>query len=290
MNNWQIGGLLIHIHPLFWVVMLGAVWMGYFVEVITLFTLVIIHELGHVFMAKSFAWKIRRIQLLPFGGVAEVEEWGNTMPREELWVALAGPFLNGVMWLVGLIFWQTGLWAEEWARYFMWCNLIIAGFNLLPVWPLDGGKIVQALLSISLPYRRSIRLTLWLSFVGVLIMLFIAISSHPLHLNLLIVGGYLLLHNVMDYRNLPYQWLRFLLMKYRATRNAKGFQFPSACSFITPHTRIMDSLQLLRKGRYHHFCIVDGNDKVLNVVSEQEMLTAYFEKNQPQCAVSDIFM
>lgn len=289
MNDWHIAGIRIHIHPLFWFVILASVWTGYFIEMATLFTLVIIHELGHVFMARAYGWRIRSIQLLPFGGVAEVDDWGNTSPREELMVALAGPFLNAVMFLMGVVFGGIGLWGKEWAEYFVWSNAMIAGFNLLPVWPLDGGKIMQALFSMGMAYRRAVYSTLLISFLGTAIMLVIAGLHEPPHLNLLAVGGYLFFHNVMDYRRAPYQLLRFVMMKYKQVQ--AGVELPFTYSFLTPHTRLMDSVKFLRKGRYHHFLIVAGDaPEQVRIVTERELLAAYFEKKQLQCAVAEIFV
>ncbi len=269
--------------------MIGSVWTGFLLEMITLFVLVIIHELGHVSVARAYHWRVSRIQLLPFGGVAEVEEWGNKDPVEEFMVSLAGPFLNGVMWGIAWIFGRIGFWELEWAHYFMWCNAIIAGFNLLPLWPLDGGKMVQALLSMGLPYRRAVYLTYFISFSGLLILLVVSLSILWFHLNLFVIVIYLTVQNIIDYKYIPYQLIRFWMMKYAALQK-DAHLWPEVYRDISPEIKVEDTLKHLRKNRCHYFFLRGKRNRRVRIIHERELFQAYFDKKQPQCAVSDVFM
>ncbi|MBO8172550.1 MAG: M50 family metallopeptidase [Bacillaceae bacterium] len=289
MNNPVFGGVRVRIHPLFIVMMFGSVWTGYFIEMFTLFGLVVIHELGHVFVARAFAWKIRQINLLPFGGVAEVEEWGNTSPKEEVIVALAGPLLNGVMWVMALFFWKIGIWDETWTRYFMSCNLLIAGFNLIPVLPLDGGKVVQGFLSMGLPYRKAVYLTYMMSFTGIMLLFAGIFAESAPKINLFMIGTYLLVQNIMEYRRVPYQIMRFWMMKYERLKKG-SHHWPSIRETVSPDIRVSECMKVLRKGRFHQFLIKSDRLKTFKMVDEQQVLQAYFEKKQPQREVSEIFM
>ncbi len=76
----------------FWVVALIAIMTAQFQTLLLLFWIVLWHELGHVVAAHMFSWRVKRILLLPFGGVAEMDEHGNRPFHEELIVTLAGPF------------------------------------------------------------------------------------------------------------------------------------------------------------------------------------------------------
>lgn len=73
----RVFGIKITLHPLFGFIILASVFTGYFIELLILFGIVLIHELGHTTMASYFGWKVKGIELLPFGGVAVVEqqEW-----------------------------------------------------------------------------------------------------------------------------------------------------------------------------------------------------------------------
>ena len=75
MIKWR--GISFRLHPLFVLVMLASVVTGRFAELITLFAIVLWHELGHLFAALRYGWTVKEVKLLPFGGVLEVEDAGS---------------------------------------------------------------------------------------------------------------------------------------------------------------------------------------------------------------------
>ena len=102
-----------------------------------------------------YNWRIKRIQLLPFGGVAELEEHGNKSLKEELVVVIAGSIQHVWMMLVGYMLFKAGWLNADLYYFFMWNNIIILAFNLLPIWPLDGGKVLFNVLSYRFPYLQA---------------------------------------------------------------------------------------------------------------------------------------
>ena len=79
-----------------------AILTAHFIELSIFLFIVFIHELGHALAASFFSWRIKRISLLPFGGVAEMDEHGNRPLKEEAIVTLAGPLQH--VWMMGLAF------------------------------------------------------------------------------------------------------------------------------------------------------------------------------------------
>ena len=123
--------------------------------VLGVFASVLLHELGHALTARLFGVPTRRIVLSPLGGVAQLEG-GLLRPREELYVALAGPLVSFI--LAGAAFTLAAL-AGPWspAAFFTnlaWANLMLAAFNMLPAFPMDGGRVLRALLAARLGLGR----------------------------------------------------------------------------------------------------------------------------------------
>lgn len=162
---------------MFFFVILVAFWNGFIYEVLLLFAIVLIHELGHAITAHSLGWRLKKIELLPFGGVAEVDEHGNRPLKEEALVILAGPLMNVFMlgWAFLCLHYQW--WDQSFAFMMIDYNLIILLFNLLPIWPLDGGKLMQVLLSVIFPYRKAIRFSFYISVIIFLCYLVINFSN-----------------------------------------------------------------------------------------------------------------
>src|SRR6187200_3115228 len=134
-------------------------------EYLALFLIVLLHEFGHAFACRQVGGIADRILLWPFGGIAFVRP--PHRPGAELWSIVAGPLVNVILFpiLFGarLLFWSTGLGYSMPDVYLLlaWIgniNLFILIFNLMPVYPLDGGQILRSLLWFALGPIKSLRL------------------------------------------------------------------------------------------------------------------------------------
>jgi Zn-dependent protease/predicted transcriptional regulator len=132
--------------------------------ILALFGSVVLHEYGHALTARRYGVKTRDITLYPIGGVASLEKIPEK-PKEELLVALAGPAVNLVIsaalavWLLLTSSLQSftiiGLNEGTFLQRLMIANLVLVGFNLVPAFPMDGGRILRAMLAMKLEYTAA---------------------------------------------------------------------------------------------------------------------------------------
>ena len=125
--------------------------------VLALFACVLAHEFGHALMARRFGIRTHDITLLPIGGLAHLERMPEK-PMQEVWVALAGPAVNVVIWLIlgtlgaGL---QLNSAQSDLLSRLAFVNLLLAAFNLIPAFPMDGGRVFRALLCLKMDRARA---------------------------------------------------------------------------------------------------------------------------------------
>lgn len=119
---------------------------------IGLFGLVLLHELGHSVVAKHFGITVSHITLWPMGGVAWMEEIPED-PKIEGLIAIAGPAVNFALALLALpVLFLTG---SPFAVYFIYINVALGGFNLIPAFPMDGGRILRSLLGLKYDWLQA---------------------------------------------------------------------------------------------------------------------------------------
>jgi stage IV sporulation protein FB len=182
----RLRGIDIKVHATFALVL---VWAAYYwgfgtdaglrgalygvVATLLLFVCVTLHELGHAITAQRYGVEVRDITLLPIGGVARIEVPEN--PRQELWIALVGPAVNvaiaAVLIAAGALLRATSLAMPsdlgdamrdaEWGgllAFLTLANIALVLFNAIPAFPLDGGRVLRAVLALRTDYRRATRI------------------------------------------------------------------------------------------------------------------------------------
>src|SRR5215468_6708893 len=165
-----------------------AAWRG-LAFMVLLFVCVLAHEFGHIFTARAFGIATPDVTLLPIGGVARLERIPEE-PGQEFLIAIAGPAVNVVIALVLMMFASATPHVQHFAAIesshtalidrLAAVNLFLAVFNMIPAFPMDGGRVLRALLAIRLGFTRATEVAAmigqWLAFA----LGFIGLFGNPL--------------------------------------------------------------------------------------------------------------
>ncbi len=195
-NLFRLFGIQLSVHASFLLLLGWVAWKGWheaglrglgwgLVHIVLLFTCVTLHEYGHSLVAQRFGIGVPRILLLPIGGMAQFDSIPRSS-RAELWVTFAGPAVNftlvALLWpiihaLPDIDFPDYAINGSVILDSLFIINLVMGCFNLLPVFPMDGGRILRALLALRWPYLTSTRWAVQigkiLAIIGSLVMAFV---------------------------------------------------------------------------------------------------------------------
>lgn len=196
----KVAGIDVYIHATFFL-LIGWVALSYWMQehslaatllgvgfILTIFACVVLHEFGHALTARRYGIKTRDITLLPIGGVARLERMPED-PAQELWVALAGPAVN----LVIAVLLYLGLYAtrsleplSRWSltegpfiQRILLLNVALVLFNMLPAFPMDGGRVLRALLATRIEYTRATHIAANIGQGMALVFGFLGFFSNP---------------------------------------------------------------------------------------------------------------
>ena len=239
-----------------------------------IFGAVVLHELGHAIVAKRNGLAVRSIILLPIGGVTLMEDTGahNQNPARDIRIAVAGPLVNlaiaaaaGAFILAFLP--QAKLWSQPFVyannlpRSLFWGNLFLGAFNLLPAYPMDGGRILRALLAERMDYTLATRRAVTIGQAFAMIMIFAGVWNAWL----MLIGFFLFVGAQMEDRSVVFQ---SVLESVRMEDvMLTGF------STLSPADTLEDALSKAVHTLQDDFPVVRGSDMV-GVISKGNIVQA----------------
>lgn len=291
--QWKLGrfaGIDVYVHATF-LLLIGWVGYSYWLErqnwgdvlrgilfILALFVCVVLHEYGHALTARKYGIKTRDITLYPIGGVARLERMPDK-PIEELWVALMGPAVNVViaaLLFAYLVVTHTlvpiqGLTVSSgsFAERLMMVNLWLVLFNLIPAFPMDGGRVLRALLALRMDYVRATQVAATIGQGLAFILGFIGLFSNPF---LLFIAFFV--------------WIG-------ASQEAGAVQVKSSVSGIpvtramltdfktlSPRDNLSQVVALILAGSQHDFPVVDANGRVAGILDRDAFMRALTQHGQ----------
>jgi stage IV sporulation protein FB len=261
-----------------------AILTANFRELLLLFFIVLVHELGHSVAATFYSWRIKQVLILPFGGIAEMEEHGNRPLKEELAVTLAGPLQHVWLGAAGYLLFQLGFMSVGTWELFFTFNVMIFLVNLLPIWPLDGGKLMGLLISRYSAFAQAHERTLQVSFVILALFFAVYLFIDPMHINIWIITTYLFYSLYSEWKQRHFVFIRFLMERYYGKTTAISTISPIV---VDEKEKIHHVLQKFKRDCKHNIIVMKG-DKKQPPLDENELLHAYFKEKLTTIDIGDI--
>src|SRR5436190_1033731 len=242
------------------------------VFIAALFLCVVLHEFGHVFAARRYGIRTSDVTLLPIGGVASLERMPEK-PSQEIVVALAGPAVNIVIallliFLLGARFDLSQMAQLEQAQSTLTgriaaANLVLFAFNLIPAFPMDGGRVLRAILAVWLGYTQATRVAASIGQALAVVFGFLGLLGNPL---LVLVAVFIFLAASGE---AGYVQAREYTRGYLA-----GHAMITAFQSLSPLSTADDAAALLLRTTQQEFPVLDGAGTLRGVLTREALIGA----------------
>lgn len=174
-----------------------------------LFSLILVHELGHFITAMIFHIGVDKIYIYPFGGISKFNLSLNESLKKEFLILIMGPLMQ----LIFSFFLSQLEFFHNYQKLIMVYNYTILTFNLLPIYPLDGGKLLNIILSFHVSFQKSLNVTFLISYLTIFL-LSLYFFIHYFSLNVIIMISFLWYKLKKEESNKNYLFDKFLLERY----------------------------------------------------------------------------
>lgn len=206
------------VHPLFIIFGIVFLFFGKFYVFLMTTVFCVFHELSHAMVARKLGYALNKIRLMPFG--AELSGDDRFLPGHEFFVAVAGPLFNFLICLLCVVSWW--IFPECYLVTSEICavNLVLAVFNLLPFFPLDGGRVFVSFLSKRFEREKSVRLAknCTLVFSVILFVLFLTSFFFSPNFSFGVISVFLFVAAIFENKNLAYERLTSKQFKQKRIR------------------------------------------------------------------------
>ncbi len=247
----------IEFHYTYIIMAFGLVITGHFVNLIIFTSLIIIHEMGHIVISKILSYKIDKVIIYPYGGFVKLNTRINTKIENDLLVAISGIIMQSIYFGIIFFLYRNGIVREYIYSLFLLYHKSMLIFNLLPIYPLDGAKIVNLILSKYFSFNIANYISIVISLITVVFFLYSDIYEN--NYSIILVIGVLMKNIYKFYKDISYIYNRFILERYLFKFNYKK-------------KAIIKNKDKMYKNRVHIF---NDNGKLMN---EKEYISTFFEK------------
>ncbi|KNY27081.1 peptidase M50 [Pseudobacteroides cellulosolvens ATCC 35603 = DSM 2933] len=260
-----------HFVILFLITITIMVICGYAKEYCMAYLSMLLHELGHTFTAAFFGNSVNFIKISPFGFKAEIE--GKNIITERLIIYLCGPLTNILLFLISVIIASTFPYHKSIFTLIAYLNICLAVFNLLPVMPLDGGRIIFELACARLGSYKAHKYICYVSYVLSVFFIIVGcvlVSYNMANFCLVLIGIFILGELKSFKREVAIMNMKDVI--YRRSRLLKKGIYPARDLVVVKTMRMGDIIRNLDFDRFHIIHVLDEDLKLLKVFTEQDIM------------------
>jgi len=268
------------ISPFFLLLGIALFAFGYKFAFAVHLAVLILHEGMHAIVAKWRGYKVNSIKIMPYGAALN-GKLNNLKPKDEILIALAGPLMNLLLVAITVTLWWPFPALYRFTAEFVYINLAMAAFNLLPLYPLDGGRVLIAILSTKYKRQKIYKVLRIIGLIaGILFTaLFIAASFFAYNLSLALIAIFFFLSTLTPDKDTHYS--RLYTMAFRSEKLKKGLQVREVV--VSSDATILQLTKMLNSNYFYKFTILDKNFNKVKVIDEidLESLSAKVGINEP---------
>lgn len=246
---------------------------GYIQYAVISFSIVFLHELSHSLIAYILGYKIKEIEIFPLGGVVRLSDFIGINPKHEIMIALAGPISNLIMSIIGYLVIKNYNINNSLLTYFIYANIIITITNLLPVLPLDGGRVARAYLTYLIGIKKSTKVITVISKFFSVIIFFLGIvllTYNKFNILISFVAIFLYISIQKENEMAVFIFMKEIIDKKQALINNGVLKTKQLVA--TKETSLKKVINKFKPQRYHIITVMDEKCNVVGVLTESDII------------------
>lgn len=261
--------------PLFIIFAFCVIYFGWLGEFLIYLLVMLLHELAHYVCAKILGYRLNKILFMPYG--AQVGGQSNIfLPKHEIIIALAGPVLNLVLVLLTVVVWWFFPITYAYTQEFIRANLVLGAFNLLPAFPLDGGRVLASVFGSKVSRLKVLRA---MRVVGVVFTILFAVAFvcsvfWGLNLTFIFIATFLLISSFQSDADIYYE--RTYVKNFSPDKTKKPL--PLKTFVVSQSTSPYELIKHIKGNNFTQFAVLNEHYEIIEVLTEAQILNSIKNK------------
>lgn len=236
-------------------------------------SMVFLHEIVHYITAKILGYERGRIKFLLVGMVLEMDSLKDASPKEDIIISISGPIFNIVLAIISYCLYTSNVGNSEMIYKLFFTNLSLGVFNLVPAFPLDGSRVLRAVLALKYDFKLASKIAYMVSmFIGMLFMFFYYVMNFKGMSNVSfgIITLFIFFSSYMERRRLVFLIMGDIIRKRIRFKKKKCIEGRTIC--IHENSTLLEIMGYVDKYRFATFLVLNDDMQVMDMFYEDEII------------------